>query len=402
MKKSIIAIYFCFLTLAGFAQYKTDVLINGASAEGAAAAIQAARSGVKVILIAYPNDLLFEKNINFNIPAFDSGIWKEWKLNSENDSLLKISGTILEQMLKKEKNLQIFTKTSIKEAKEKKQKWELTILKNGEKSEISSKIIVNTIFNEPSFTKFTVNNPSELIVDFIPRSINYKLIRTSIATGFGKDSSEILYAPIGSFIPKTERNFISIAHSNLSKNLAYHIHVGQAVGALSAFAPFFKVSLNKTNVRTIQSEIINYKGQILPISDVLTTDSAFKAIQLTIASGLLNIDTLNAYFYPENEMNIHEAKGILTSLFPRAKIWFLENNVKQLNAEKAISLFSFISSREASEIKKEISNNWVSKYLFKSPFNLEKNLSRKEFAVLAYQYLKPYTVRVDFKGNYIQ
>src|SRR5690606_25485008 len=146
MLKKIILFILITITTHTFAQYKTDVLVLGGSASGTAAAIQAARSGVKSMLIN-SDDILIGNNIpSMDIPAFDTGIWKEWK-----DSFKKTNDSIpnsdprksIENIVLKVKNLQYLKEVKIISIKEKNKKWEVGILRNGKKEQIKAKVLID-------------------------------------------------------------------------------------------------------------------------------------------------------------------------------------------------------------------------------------------------------------------
>lgn len=84
--KKLIILLFLFVNTYTKAQIKTDVLVLGATASGTACAIQAARSGVKAFLIEPTQNIVFASEPNLNIPAFNSGIWREWKNQTDSST----------------------------------------------------------------------------------------------------------------------------------------------------------------------------------------------------------------------------------------------------------------------------------------------------------------------------
>lgn len=61
-------------------------------------------------------------------------------------------------------------------------------------------------------------------------------------------------------------------------------------------------------------------------------------------------------FYPDSLVNITEIKPVLTELFTRSKLWFIENTQPSLNLENLIALISFVTAREILDINPEIQN----------------------------------------------
>jgi hypothetical protein len=447
MIKKILLMLLVLTALNLKAQNKVDVIVFGASASGTAAAIQAARSGVKVILIEPTANIIGNQDPKMNILAFNSGIWKEWKdgYQLNNDTLHKnkelkitsidnlpffknISSKIdyretLARIVKSVKNLQYFKSTEVVGIEEKKNGWEVNIKVNGEVQEIKAKLLVDAtdLPTESPLFKFGILNFSEngkikSLISYTPDQQKQpylqtnKLYRTSIAAGFNKDSSQVYAIPAGIFIPKEKDNLLVISKQASFQgidasefNLALQISIGQGAGGLAAFGPFFKTSPKNANVRILQSEVFNYKGQILPIKDVSEQDSSYKAIQQIIISGLLKLDFEKGLFYPSTLVNAEELRPIMTELYSRSKLWYLENKASStITVESSISLISFISGREIIDINRELSNKWNKKYGFSNKFDLKTQLTRKEFAVIINDYLKPYTIRVDFNGNFVR
>ncbi len=412
-----------FFSLKAISQVKlkTDVLVLGGSAAGTAAAIQATRSGVKAILLETGSFLIDKTEPNMNIPDFDSGIWAEWKKSYklQSDSTKTDPRKTIEKIAKSVNGLKVFTKVEIQKIEDKKNSWEIRAMVDDKLTEITAKVLVDASSNleeSPlkkanllnlndskkidalvSFTKTQLNNPYKQV---------QKLYRTAVASGYGKDSTELIHIPLGIFIPKNKGNLLVLNRNaaiygfddaSLNNN-ALWTSIGQAAGALAAFGPFFQTSLANANIRIIQAEVFTYKGQILPVKDVLVTDSAYVPIQKIIGCGILKLDFNTGNFKPDSLVMFGEIKTELSDLFPRSRIWFIENKTAKTNIENIVSLISFITGRETIEITREITENWKDKYLFKSAFASEKLMSRKEFAVIISEYLNPFTVRVDFNG----
>lgn len=418
--KNLFTLFILFFTHQAYAQFKTDVLVLGASASGTACAIQAARSGVKSILIEKNNYLISPNQPSLQIPAFNSGIWGEWKKLSDSSKTTPLNS--LETIVKKVKNLQFFKNARVIAISENNNSYLVKILLNGKKQEIKAKVLVDGNEDYQSsylvkfgILKFNAQKQIDALVKYNRQSqtnpnqqIN-NLYRTVVATGFGKDSSQIFTIPVGVFIPKGKNNLLVINKSAAicdtianDFNLALWVNIGQATGGLAAYGPFFKTALKNANVRVLQSEVFNFKGQILPITDVGTQDSAYKAIQQIIISGVLKLNFNTGQFYPDSLVNSNDIKPAFCDLFTRAKLWYSENNPKSINLENAISLFSFINGREEEDIIREIKEKWKIKYGFLTDVNFKNPLTRKQFSVIVNDYLQPYKIRIDYEGNFIK
>ncbi|TAF44394.1 MAG: hypothetical protein EAZ51_06040 [Sphingobacteriales bacterium] len=445
MKNIFLVVLVCVLTNAA-AQHKVDVLVLGASPSGVSCAIQAARSAegarqpLKIMLIEATENLLPKVNPTFNQPAFDSGLYKEWKDNYQINhqilqhimqkkipimpSLLYLINPIIHitpqntllNMVKKLKNLSLHTYTKVIGISTKKNGWVVKIEQNGATQEIKTNILVDASdsVNNSQLVKYNImklnseGKINNLVTYTKGQHGNNNLYRTSI--GAGTNGKEVFYFPVGMFVPTQHGKLIIVSaqtcsngfSKNAFNNLATQLSMGQGAGVLAAYAPFFTVAPKDANVRVLQSEVLNYKGQFLPIKDVVEQDSAYKPIQQTITSGLLKMNFEEGLFYPDSVVNMAEIKPIMSQLYTRSKLWFIENSTATLNLENLMALISFISAREVSDILTEINSKWNKKYGFATNFDVNKPLTRKQFAIVVNDYLQPYKVRVNFNGEYLR
>lgn len=421
-KLILLLLLFCFFQ--GYSQYKTDVLVLGGSASGTAAAIQAARSGVKAILVE-PNSFLIGNIVpSMDIPAFETGIWKEWNENYKKsvDSMQTDPRITLELMVKKVKGLELLKETQIVKIKEKRNSWEVTIRRNGKLEKIKAKVLVDAFFNYDhspivqakiidfkdkkmeGLVSYTLQQKNE------PYQQQQKLYRTSGATGFGRDSTIIHFLPLGAFISKQKDNLLVISpqaallgfNDDDFKNIALWLNIGQMTGAIAAYGPFFNTTSAKANVRLTQGEVINFKNIIYPVTDIPMDDYAWYPVQKIITSEILKMDFSTGKFNPEEKVLANEIKGILSTLHPRSRIWFIENKVDELKLADAISLLSFISGKEIYVIERELQANWNDKYKLASEYQLDKFITKKEFAIILDIYLNPFSIGVDMAGDFIR
>lgn len=418
--KQISLLFFLLLSFSGFAQYKPDVIVIGGSAAGTAAAMQAATSGVKALLIEPSNNLIGDAEPNMDIPSFDHGIWKQWRdaYKKAKDSTKISPQLVLENLVKKTKKLQFLKNVSIEQIEKKNNGWELKVLIDGKLEKIKCKILVDATTN--SKNSLLVKNKI-LTLDSLGRFdalVNYnkaqmekpyeqvqKLYRTSGAAGFGKDST-LHYIPSGVFIPKNVDNLLVISMSCFKdletedlRNIALWTNMGQAAGALSAYGPFFDVSPKKASIRITQNEMIDYKSFLFPVLDVKADDLAWYPIQKIIASGVLHLDFSKGKFSPDSSVTANEVKIMMAQLYPRSRIWFIENKaVTQFTVENVISLLSFVSGRDPISIQQEVEAKWKTNYKFKTNYDKDKKISRLEFACLLDTSISPYNVNVDFGG----
>lgn len=424
MLRKIILLLLLVCSFRGFSQYKTDVLVLGGSASGTAAAIQAARSGVRAILVEPDSYLIGNIPPSMNIPDFEAGIWKEWKENHKKavDSMQTDPRRTLEDMVRKVKGLEFFSETQIVKIKEKRNHWEVTIKRNGKLEEIKAKVLMDAFFNyelspivQAKIIDFKDKKMEGLVSYTLqqqkePYQQQQKLYRTSGATGFGRDSTTLHFLPLGAFISKQKDNLLIISpqadlvgfNDDAFKNIALWMNIGQMTGAIAAYGPFFNTTPAKANVRLTQGEVINYKNILYPVTDIARDDYAWHPIQKIISSEILKLDFSTGKFNPEEKIKAEDIKGILSRLHPRSRIWFIENNVEVLKVADAISLLSFISGKEIYAIERELKANWTEKYKLSSEYLQDKLITKKEFAILTDVYLNPFSIGVDMSGNFIR
>ncbi|ADY53452.1 hypothetical protein Pedsa_2913 [Pseudopedobacter saltans DSM 12145] len=419
--RKLLPILFLLIANHSFSQHKTDVLVFGASASGASAAIQAARSGVKVILLNEGATVVGNALPKMDVPAFELGFWKEWQDSCKKDSVIKDPRAILEQkFLKKVKGLQYLSSIKVLKVRENGKSWSVEIERNGKKEEIKCKALVDAGFGDEAILKRF--NLVSFVGEKIKSIINYsesqkqqpyneytKFYRTSIAAGYGVSKDSTYYFPLGSFVSKDKP---SIMVANISanmkglehlQNIALWTNIGQSVGALAAYGPFFNTTSDKANVRMIQGEVFTYKSFIYPVVDIPENDFAFFPVQRIIGSQILRHDFVTGKFNPEGLVNKNDIKDILSELHPRSRIWFIENpSVSDLTLKETISLISFIGGKESYSIEDELKRSWKDKFKLNSDYSLDKFITKKEYAILMDLYLAPFSVRVNMEGLFIK
>ncbi|WP_442794259.1 FAD-dependent oxidoreductase [Pelobium manganitolerans] len=408
-------------SFSAFAQYKPDVVVIGGSAAGTAAAIQAANSGVKAVLIEPGSQLIGDAVPDMDIPAFNRGIWKKWKdlYKSKIDSQKTATPQdALETLVKQTKNLHFFKNTPVLEIKQKSSGWEIRIPVNGKTEKIKCKILVDattdskaSLLASGNILKLDSAGKFDAFVNYNkaqrenPYQQAQKLYKTSGAAGFGHDSL-LHFIPLGVFIPKNVDNLLVVSMSCFKdfdtedfRNIALWTNMGQAAGALAAYGPFFNVSPKKANIRITQNEMLDYNSFLYPVLDVDTARISWNPVQKIIASGVLRFDFVKGKFNPDSAVTVSQIKNQMTQLYPRARIWFIENSaLTSLSTQNLVSMLSFISGRDPVSIQQEIENDWKKKYKFKTAYSAEKTINKLEFACILENYISPYSVNVDFAG----
>lgn len=149
----------------GYAQLKTDVIIIGGGASGTMAAIQASRLGVQVIVLeetVWLGGMLTSAGVsaidgNHRLP---SGLWGEFRQKLYDyyggpqavetgwvsNTLFEpsVGNTILQEMVKKEKNVRVLFETTWSQANKTAQGWTVTAKdKKGKQVSVEGKVLID-------------------------------------------------------------------------------------------------------------------------------------------------------------------------------------------------------------------------------------------------------------------
>lgn len=377
--------------------HKPGVLVVGASPSGIAAAIQAAHSGVKTILLDEgPINSIEIKQEERENPY---GIVRElldridtlqrYPVKSTQKLSPEYLGTVLKSWTDTIKNLTVIRNSAILSLKKSGKGWEVQIPNSTIKADMVVDATAGRRVAGMAGLKDTPRSTDSL-------TYAHQLYRTSVAI-----------SPHSLTIPATIplKFFLSP-----SKNLVYSFPIaiadretyaaGQAAGAIAAYCAFFKTTTDKLNVRLIQSELMTYKSRLIEFSDIAPADSnrlAFQQLALTgIIKGRLVSD--KSYLYPDSSISTEDIQATVKEYFSRSQIWFLDNKSEKLNMEQLLSLIKFTAQRGA-ELNKEVEKGWKTSFKLPQNFDLKRPVTRREFAVLFNSYLRPFDVSVDLKGQ---
>ncbi|WP_342646720.1 FAD-dependent oxidoreductase [Mucilaginibacter sp. CSA2-8R] len=264
-----------------------------------------------------------------------------------------------------------------------------------------------------------------------PYNRSSKLYRTSIAVGdaspgqhyVDKRGPQTPYPPfpaysipLGAVIIKDLPNLLvtekALSTTHLVNASTFYPSVqmvlGQGAGTVAAYCAFFKTTTQKLNVRAIQGELLDFKGYLMPFSDVPLADPNFRAIQQVSATGMLhgipqvNGKTAAIRFKADTTVTTAEVEPVIKEIYTRAFLWF--NKVKpgeQFTLGNLISFISEITLSEPKPLQAKIEKDWQATYKFKQPFDMNHPLTRREFAVLTNKYLNPFARTVDLSGKLI-
>lgn len=392
---------------------KTGVLVVGNTPAGVSAAIQSARSGAKTTYLTQSlsvNPVFAEADLQYLWNIRNHYFLKERKKSKVTDSIIatKInldkSADLIKNIADTVKNLSLNHNNVVDEITKDGKGWEVR-LKGGQK--IKTEVIVDATDN--LFLASLLRIDLKKAVNFPVKSDNpfdTKLIRSGMAKGYlelPNNERSVASIPPGALIPAGFENFIVIP-KQIGQVKPVRMELGQAAGTIAAYCAFFKTTTKTVNIRVVQGELLAFDAVLIPYSDIDLKDPNFKAFQQLGLSGLMkstmfkdgNINKIK--FDTAGTITAAELRGPMKEFYTRSQIWFADNKADTLNIGDVISLFMFTATR-GEELKKEIEEGWKVSFKFNSKFDLNRNITRKEFGVLADRYLQPFNVRVDPAGN---
>jgi hypothetical protein len=447
IRKLLAPLLFFAFSFANAETIKTDVLVIGGGPAGVAAAIQSARSKIKTLLVESSPFLgggitkaggTCVLDANRNLP---SGIWGEFRrkiiahystrsgYDTTYNAVLRFEPYDATELLKKwtdtVKNLTVKLNTAWTGIKKDGTGWEVVIVTNGETVTIKAKVVIDATDNGDVAAKAGVK-----LKDRFDNHKYYgdkEIYRTSIATGEAlpgekyKDANATLnnYPPYPSYcIPLNavlsgEAENLLIIDKGLPENktiqyFPVQMGLGQGVGATAAYCAFFKTTTKHLTVRIIQGEILDYKGYLLPFTDIPQKDPHFRAIQQVSATGLLkgiqktNGNVIEIHFEPNNLVNTEEIRPVLDEIYTRSFLWFnKEKPGAQFTLGNLLSLISDYTLTDPTTLRIYLQKAWTTQFKLTGSFDLNRPVTRLEFAVLANRYLNPFAKSVDLSGRVV-
>ncbi|MBS1502610.1 MAG: FAD-dependent oxidoreductase [Bacteroidetes bacterium] len=240
-----------------------------------------------------------------------------------------------------------------------------------------------------------------------------KLYRTSIGVGSGV-YIPAFSIPLGAIVPKETDNLlvtekalsVTSEVSRSTMNPAVQMTLGQGVGATAAYCAFFKTTTKHLTVRIIQGEILDFKGYLMPFTDVSQNDPHWRAIQQIGATGMLKGipkkegSEVAIHFEPNDTVRTAEVKPIFNEIYTRAFLWF--NNQKPGEYIKLGDLLYFISDytlTDPATLEPQIRRAWKTQLHLPGELDVKRPATRLEFAMLVNKYLNPFGKRVDLTGK---
>ncbi len=282
-----------------------------------------------------------------------------------------------------------------------------------------------------------------LNINHIENPYQYNLFKTGIAVGdYPVDHHHGQYPgaipaihfpaipsyniPIGALIPQKIDGLIvcdkGISVSNIANGTTrlqpVVLLTGQAAGEVAAQAIQQKIIPRKVSIRKVQLQLLQHKCYLMPFCDVSPEEEAWEAIQKAGVTGILQGTGKSSawenktFFYPDSTVNIFLLEKDINACFKtnvQLKVSGL-NTLTIASATNIITIFQqqikqkglLLSDGVTVDIAKLNKNIWEQQ-LHLHDFNLTRDISRKEFAVLFMFYNNKAFENdaVDFNGDRI-
>jgi hypothetical protein len=426
-------------SLASAQTVKTDVLVIGGGVSGIAAAVQCARSKVKTVLVEaqstpggnLPTGESFIVNTNRDIP---SGIWGEFRMrirefykgrpgyDSAYNAPLKFDRSAAQLIFKKitdtVKNLTVYLNGSFTAIKKDGDRWDVRITQNEKTIIFKARVVIDASENG----EIAAKAGSKLNAGFNKENTGLNRYRTAIAVGDNFPAqidlpntyppSPAWYIPISSLVLKDAENIL-LTEKVLpgEKSIEYlpaQLELGQGVGTIAAYCAFFKTTTKNLKVHVIQGELLDFKGYLMPFTDISPRDRNWRAVQQVCAMGLLkgiqqgNGDSRQFVFNPDASVTTAEIKPLLNEIYTRAFLWFgKEKPGETFTVGNLLSLISDYTLTEPQTLRIAMQKAWKTQYKFRLDFDLSRPVTRMEFAVLTNKFLNPFGRMVDMEGRLI-
>lgn len=373
---------------------KTDVLVIGNGDAAYAASFQSFKSGVKTILLTQKEQLELNKIAETKralMPFYQSFLKRETenaksletpkpKPDKKNRAkVIVVDSTLL---------LNVINNTAYTEIKRSGSGWEAKLTKD---KSIKAKVLVLADSPEKLLAELKISalNPASSS----PLNYNENTYRTTVS----RISSGASFLSLYSLLIPDQENLLYISKDQFE--------IGQAAGATAAYAAFFDTKTSLSNLKRIQGELLAYKHALMPFEDVKITDSNWLAIQKVGITGIIKAEITQgkAYFAPEKEVTYKEIKEPVKAYYYKAQIWFDDHQNIPINLENTISMVCYVGNKSIEATNDELQKKWNKNYKFSSNYDLKKVLTRREFAVIINEYLKPFdVVNVDKTGRVIR
>lgn len=399
MKRYLFLFFVFFLSINLKAQtLKPDVFVVGNGNAAVAAAIQAAQSNVKTILLLQAGGFDIEpigENLSSGVEA---KFLEKIKLHkSLADTVTEVAfdkqtaNIVLEYWANSLKNLTVIKNVQWLKADRSGKGW---VFKLSDGKSIRPEVFVNIAdqklntalkidaTSSATWTKFDYQNP---------------IYKTNVAVGKNIDRSTNTIFSMYQFLMPTQENLVYVNDAN-------SMLLGQAAGAIAAYAGFFNVRTSESNLKRIQGELISFNTNLMPFADIGLKDPNWKAIQMVGLTGVLKAEEANGklLFNGEKLVSTADIRQPIKDHYYKAQIWFDDYKKDVITIGATLDMICYVGNKAPESTRREVEKKWKATYAFNSDFNAERQISRRELATLLQDYMPPFNVTIDKTGKILR
>jgi hypothetical protein len=399
MNKHLILIFAFFFSVQLKAQtLKPDVFVVGNGNAAAAAAIQAAQSNVKTILLLQAGGFdtqSIDADIHAGIQLAFLEKMREHQKLSDKDTVLRYNKLMANEVLTKWtdslKNLTVIKNVVWVKAKRAGKGW---VFKLADGKTIRPEVLINTADQK-------LNQALEIdaanATTWNKLSYDNTIYKTNVATGKLIDGTTSTGFSLYQLLFPEQENLVYI-------NDPSSMLLGQAAGAIAAYAGFFNRKTSESDLKAIQGELIAFKANLMPFADVKLDDPNWRAIQMVGITGVIKGEQSNGqlYFMPEKKISTDEIKQPIKAHYYKAQIWFDDYKSDIITVGAALDMICYVGNKAPESTKKEVEKKWKTSYAFSSDFDLERQITRREFVSLLQDYMPPFNVTINKNGKILR
>ena len=107
-------------------------------------------------------------------------------------------------------------------------------------------------------------------------------------------------------------------------------------------------------------------------------------------------------FAPEKEVSVLEITQPIKDFFYKAQIWFDDYHSPMMTLSSTLDLICYVGNKSPENTKKEVERKWKTTYKLRFDFELDRLITRREFAVLLQDFMPPFNVNIDNKGKVVR